>query len=350
MKKQLLFVSGMLMATAATSQITINSADILGPFEYIERAYDFNPGIAHSPAGANQTWNFGTLLNNDDSEVFGFVGAGMADGFQHFPTATMASVDVQNGFNTFIRKNNDAVDILGVYADFIGSGSPSPVTLNPYDRIIQFPATFGSTYNSNYNASLTFPDGSGTFDSIRVVISVVKTSEMDAWGALTTPFGTFNTLRQYVNEVTTTTIIGFTFGFPIPLDETTEESHSYNYWTNNATSKFILLEYTYDPIADLVDDVIWQRAAPVLSVEEPAIVTQVSVYPNPASEVLNVQHNLTNEAYVMIDAMGRVVLQGNLSIGNEVIDLAKLNDGVYHLRISANQDGKEIVKKVVVKK
>jgi hypothetical protein len=350
MKKQLLFVSGLLLTTAATSQITINSADILEPLEYIERAYDFNPSIAHSPAGANQTWNFGTLLNNDDSEIFGFVGAGMADGFQYFPDATMATVDAQNGFNAFIRKNNDAVDILGVYADFIGSGTSSPVYLNPHDRVIQFPATFGSTYNSNYSASLTFPDGSGSFDSIRVDIDVVKTSEMDAWGELTTPFGTYSVLRQYVNEITTTTITGYTFGFGLPLDEQVDESHAYSYWSNSPTSKFVLLEYTYDPITDEISDVIWQRSSPVLSVDEAQITAEVAVYPNPASEVLNIRHNLTNEAYAIIDAAGRVVLNGTLTIGDEVIDLSKLNDGVYHLRISAKQGNEEVVKKVVVKK
>lgn len=350
MKKNLLFVSAVLMSVAAGAQITINSSDLLDPLEYIERAFDFTPSIAHSPAGPNQTWNFGVLLNNSDSEPFGFAIPAMADGNQYFPDATMATIDPVDGFNTFIRKNNDAIDLLGVYADFTGSGSPAPATLNPYDRLIQFPATFGSTYNSDYTASLTFEDASGTFDSIRVNLDVEKTSEMDAWGELTTPFGTFQALRQYVNEITTTAIYGFTFGFPVLLDESTEETHNYLYWTNNPTSKFILLEYEYDAVNDIIDNVIWQRSSPILSVETTEMVADVSVYPNPASTVLTIDHNLDGSAYTMVDAAGRSVANGQLNFGSQEIDLSKLNDGVYFLRISVKNGENEVVKKVVVKK
>jgi hypothetical protein len=60
--------------TSATSfaQITINANDVIGFGEFIERTYDTIPAIAHGPAGVNQTWNFGTLLNAHTTENFGF--------------------------------------------------------------------------------------------------------------------------------------------------------------------------------------------------------------------------------------------------------------------------------------
>ena len=72
---------------------------------------------------------------------------------------------------------------------------------------------------------------------------------------------------------------------------------------------------------------------------------KVSVYPNPANDVLNVVANANNYEYQLINCVGQVVLSGNAN-GRTAISVSDLN-GVYFLRIVA--DGEVIVRKVTVK-
>ena len=71
----------------------------------------------------------------------------------------------------------------------------------------------------------------------------------------------------------------------------------------------------------------------------------VSVYPNPASGVLNVVTDANNYEYQIINSVGQVVLSGNAS-GKTTVNVDGLN-GVYFLRIVA--DGDVVVRKVTVK-
>ena len=71
----------------------------------------------------------------------------------------------------------------------------------------------------------------------------------------------------------------------------------------------------------------------------------VSVYPNPASGVLNVVTDAKNYEYQMVNSIGQVVMSGYAN-GRTTIDVEGLN-GVYFLRIVA--DGDVIVRKVTVK-
>ena len=71
----------------------------------------------------------------------------------------------------------------------------------------------------------------------------------------------------------------------------------------------------------------------------------VSVYPNPASGILNVVTGANNYEYQMVNSLGQVVLSGKAN-GRTAIDVEGLN-GVYFLRIVA--DGDVVVRKVTVK-
>ena len=67
----------------------------------------------------------------------------------------------------------------------------------------------------------------------------------------------------------------------------------------------------------------------------------VSVYPNPAKEVLNVVTNSSVE-YQLINSVGQVVLSGNAE-GSTRINVSGLNSGVYFLKVNEN------IQKVVIK-
>ena len=81
-----------------------------------------------------------------------------------------------------------------------------------------------------------------------------------------------------------------------------------------------------------------------LGVEENQNVN-MSVYPNPASGVLNIVTNVNNYEYQIINSIGQVVVSGNAN-GKTAVDVNGLN-GVYFLRVIANGDSR--IEKVVIK-
>jgi uncharacterized protein (TIGR02145 family) len=65
----------------------------------------------------------------------------------------------------------------------------------------------------------------------------------------------------------------------------------------------------------------------------------IKLYPNPVVRVLNVSidQNLINQAYSIIDGLGRVVLNGKLNELDTSINLEQLSRGIYYLKVSENK-------------
>lgn len=70
-----------------------------------------------------------------------------------------------------------------------------------------------------------------------------------------------------------------------------------------------------------------------------------AIYPNPASNVINIESNATNIEYQLINNIGQVVKSGVVN-GSAQIDVNAF-EGVYFLKVVA--DGDTMVKKVVIK-
>ena len=79
------------------------------------------------------------------------------------------------------------------------------------------------------------------------------------------------------------------------------------------------------------------------SVEE-LVSSKVKLYPNPVISELNVtiDYHLIDESYVIIDGLGRVVLEGNFKEVENTIDLKELAKGIYYLKVSDSYSSKFI--------
>ena len=70
----------------------------------------------------------------------------------------------------------------------------------------------------------------------------------------------------------------------------------------------------------------------------------LKLYPNPVVSVLNIKtdSNLINQAYSIIDGLGRVVLNGKLNEVESTINVEQLSKGIYYLKIAGNSATKFI--------
>lgn len=61
---------------------------------------------------------------------------------------------------------------------------------------------------------------------------------------------------------------------------------------------------------------------------------QIDVYPNPITSSLNVELNQPT-AFVLLDCLGRVILVGTMTEGQQIIDFSQFQTGVYFLQLAS---------------
>jgi surface protein len=70
----------------------------------------------------------------------------------------------------------------------------------------------------------------------------------------------------------------------------------------------------------------------------------LKLYPNPVINILNLKtdNQLINQPYIIIDGIGRVVLNGKLNDVETSINVEQLSKGIYYLKIAGNSANKFI--------
>ena len=171
---------------------------------------------------------------------------------------------------------------------------------------------------------------------------------MDAWGNLTTPYGTFPSIRQHIKDSTITDIKGYLFGFPIFTQTETEITHNYSFYSDAQNARYVLLQYNFDPETELLSGVQWQTSAPVLNTPNVAV-NEYTVYPNPAHNEVNIKFpTATSGDLVVVDVLGKVVHQKTIQNSDfSQVDVSKWNPGVYFFQFTTENN--RITKKITVK-
>jgi hypothetical protein len=235
-------------------------------------------------------------------------------------------------FQFFTEKNEQAFDLLGVYGDATGEGQPIPIAFEPEFRLLSFPSTYGTEFSNTSTITLTFP-ADFPFESITVKITFERESSIDGWGTITTPFGTFNTIRQRMHEIQSDTVWGTSFGVNTILDSEQSERESYMFWTDNSSARFSLLEYTLDPTTDGVTNVRWQLGSPVASTNVIEEKQSLSVYPNPTSDFFMIDSKHETTDFTLIDASGKILMTGSINNGVTQVPVHMLAEGTYIVRL-----------------
>jgi len=350
MKKIVLFSSLAVFGLAVQAQISIVDTDVAVAGTQFTEATDDNPAssITGGPGGANQTWNF-SALNQDDTDTTFFVNADWKEKHEEFPTATIAIYQSSDDSSwQFLSKTPTEINVVGgVEIDPLGD----TLTFGANLQFLTFPSTLGTSFTSGpfelFSQADSFgidPDGPGPHalvDSLRVTVSQSIESEMDASGTLTTPFGTFDVLRQNSMEITSGEAEMYADGMWQPLsallialigDQESDTTANYRWWTNDANVGFPLVEYEYDlATGDPVDGASWLLSQPtVVGIADEAKAIQAKLYPNPATEQLTVEGaNLAGATFKMMDLTGKTMVTKTLQSDRNVVSLNNRAQGLY---------------------
>lgn len=337
------------------AQITITSADmpnIGDTLRYSQASPTSVIGYNFATTGANHTWDFSNLTHVSQS-VDTFVSVLSTPIFYYPSFLTNASIARKGesfgamGFSLtnvyeFYKETNTYFAQVGFAAQL--NGIPLPTLFSAPDYIYRFPLNYGNTDSCSFGYTFSVP-GLITYKNQSKRVNVV-----DGWGTLTTPFGTFQTVRVKSTITSRDSIASDSLPFPVPPITTTTIEYK---WLANGYRAPLLtataggmgmttVTYmdSYKPTSGTVD--------PGLSKSGDRL--NIDIHPNPVGSTLNFITGLTDnglKVYLRIfDATGRVVMDRTSLSTTPALDVSGLKAGIYYLHL-ATGDGKSGVARFI---
>ncbi len=211
---------------AASAQITVTSADILG---LIGKSQLFDSDTTNSitvnvgAAGANQTWDYRSVVLRAEKFTYQFsapAGTPFAASFPQANFVQKATLPTEPGSEFYIYSRVNATSLQS-----LGSGLKSPDTTYTLteNTSAPLPLQFGATWNTVDSDTLGLPP------TFLIVTRNTENNTVDAWGRVRLPIGDFDCLRIRGNNKTVSrTIVN---GIVIAADSST--SIDYTWVTKN---------------------------------------------------------------------------------------------------------------------
>lgn len=217
-----------LLMVGAQAQITIGQNEMPHAGDELLRTRASIAGVNNYAAtGAAHTWDFSNLqANGADTGAYQNVAStnfiyaiAFADVFFNPNRANHAKEGVDIAFNqllpvqnpwTFFYGSSSAYKKVGYGVDL--SGFPVPIIFGQADVVYELPLNFGNTSTSASSWNLNIPSiGYYGFQQLRE-------NEVDGWGVVTTPGGTFDALRVKTTLTMADTLHFDTLGFGFAID------------------------------------------------------------------------------------------------------------------------------------
>lgn len=294
--------------------------------------------------GANVTWDFSDL-QAQEHELVSFQGATQtpyflfalsnAHGVKFTDSINLLVISLQNIYD-FYNVNNQRYAAVG--RGVTVQGFPLPAQYTDPDEVYFFPLQYGRRDTSTFAYGISIPQ-TGGFAS-----RGGRLTEVDGWGTLNTPFGTYDALRV---KSTLRIIDSISFnGINLPLPQRTEVE--YRWLVKN--EKVPVLRIRGNAFFGTFTATEVQYRFNLPQIVPPIRVTvppgEVVLYPNPTQELLFLAVNSLDriEHIQIADQFGRVLFSeaGHRSL----IDVRELQSGVYQLTITG-QYGQKTQKFVV---
>lgn len=343
----------LLVPTLLIAQIEVTSADFATADDTVRYSQATDNSIDFTTTGANQTWDFSSLVRNSQVRrdyapatglpfIINIVYGPMASAnykATYFLPSTDLPIDQLGNFLPvtisdlvqYSKKTNDSITLIGLSASINGTGLP--IKSDTIETRYKFPLNFGDIH---YSRGYTKLDMNPIYDAVWLQYRQ-RNTEVDGWGSVTTPYGTFDALRVK-HTITERDSLRFEiFGnqtwIPIPVPQ----SNIYEWITNGEKDAVLRIVTSLVGGNETVTSIEYRDFNLTAGINE--LELAFDVYPNPTTEFINISNNVQNSTYSIVDINGKVVLNG---IIHGKIDVSSLSQGVYELVITSNnQIGKK---------
>ena len=333
--RSIAFILGLVLASLSSAQISVTTNDMPDANEVYLMSTTFDQwSIDPALTGANYTWDYSYLTpaaqRSDTMHSVGstpFLYQFFFNNILLYPNhysdyaSRTDDIDIGGFFtmeNTFNYYANSSNSLRQTGMGTTIMGIPNSYQYNDIDTVYELPISYMDMSFSTWNYDMNIP----TFGYYEQ--NGLRENEVDGWGEVTTPFGTFQCLRvkTTLNMVDSVYVDGFGFGFNIPRPETIE----YKWLAESMGVPVLQITTSFGSITGIE----YQDSARSVGITELSE-TRVSLYPNPATSTLNIEAGepiLTLEVYSLVGTL--VMSRQNVEDELDVSDLAR---GTYILHI-----------------
>jgi len=336
------------------SQITLSGSDFAGANDTVRISQTMDPVIDYTLTGPSFNWDFSGLtatsqfLKKFEPVSFSSVLVQVDFGVlaptpykaSYFVESRDIPIDQLNQFlpaelsnlNQFSKKTADSITSLG-YSIAV-NGQALPFKSDTIETRYKFPTNFEDTFSTR---GYTYFDLNPVTD-FKLKQYRQRTSVVDGFGTLITPFGTFEVLRikSVINELDSVyqTFFGVGSWNTLPQTLTTE----YEWWTQGKEEALLkIVELENNGIAQ-IRSIEYQDIYLGLDASIGENSFEFNLGPNPADNLISIDSDYTIEQIKVIDLDGSVVLKQNVNnVFKATIEISMLHAGVYFVEVSSGK-------------
>jgi len=348
---RILLIATITFTFSINAQIQLTQADFATAGDTVRLSQASDNGYDYLSTGAAYNWDFSTLTPNSQI-VKDFKATSTAPVFIQFllgsfaptrynstyylestalPIAQITSflpITIENIYQ-FTRSTADSLTSVGFSMSI--SGNEIPFQSDTIETRYDLPLQYG---NSHYSRGYTMIDFNPVVDA-KWNQHRERTTTVDGYGSITTPYGTFNALRVK-HDIIEVDSIYYTFPIvgaiwiPIPIPP----SHEYEWWTNG--EKEPILKITTNEVLgnEVVTAIDYRDMNRFLDASILDLTTEFNVFPNPATNEVNISAKQGMNEYKVIDAKGIVMESKVLNMEMEAhINISNYAVGEYQIQI-----------------
>ncbi|HWY39051.1 MAG TPA: T9SS type A sorting domain-containing protein [Bacteroidia bacterium] len=276
--------------------------------------------------GASQVWNFSALVSTG-AQSFSFIDPSTTANAASFPTSNIATFNSAASSYNYLTTSSTSLLADGNFT--------SPSTLMPYSnpqKVLDYPFSMGSNFTDTYQGSYT--SGSST-----IIRKGTDTVTADGYGSLILPYGTLNNvLRASIidNYADTTTL-----GVPFAKFRTV----TYNWYLPNIHYPVMSLTSIYyngNPVAQF-GSYLDQTSTSIGIIEHDLLNSNLSIYPNPATNSLFIQAAGKIKTITCTNYLGQAA---DVKFENNSVNISSFSKGLYFLTVTS-EDGKTNTQKFI---
>lgn len=348
MKKILFTLTIIALTISGMAQITITSSNIAPTGTTIVTANDTMPDTTIIPgdAGENRVWDFSALNEHTYDTVY-TLSSSQTPFAGDFPDANYVYQSLSDADTLYIYNNlsDDGLVNLG-YAGYSSEFEDSVVVeVVPQEILIDFPMQYGDHRDENFYYQYVTVSPVPTFDSLKIKHSETKSVDVDAWGSVTIPRGTFNVLRSKTVRYTSDSAWVLFLGTWTFINEEVDTSVVYDWYSDEVDPGFTLVSIDYS--GDTVNDASYLLGT--LTGVENIKNREVNIFPNPVTGELRI--NLTEPVsgnLSIYNTMGQLTGKETVKDASFVkTDISGLPPGNYILVITDNGSSKKYTSRFI---
>lgn len=347
MKKILLSIAASCLAISSFAQITITASDmpVSGDTLRYSIASPVGSGFSAADSGTSKVWDFSTLSPISQgvdtyktasavSIAYAILISPTAYGYKvadSFPgLGAFLPVTINNLYTFFNKKTGPSRYVAEGFGAAI-AGLPTPATYTDEDEWYYFPLAYTNTNNSTFAFSFALP----TLGSLK--ISGTRTTRVDGWGTIKTPYLTTATncirVRSIVNEIDSVIAGPIRLGIP-------RKTVEYKFLVNGEHYPALWITASVLGSAETITGVRYRDTKRVGSniLSKTSAIQSINAYPNPVSKgVLNldIPSNWNNYQISLFDIQGKLVTSATNS---KTIDFSNLASGKYIVQVVSGSE------------